>query len=209
MGSEVTEINCWCYFFFNFDSLHRHLSNFDEYKCTKLRGGLIVDLKIDGENLRINLSHRKMEDVHVCVDGWSMIRGSTAHSDILRWSEQFRNLFSHSDGKLSQLQLYDPVTQYYYSKYARRILFPTVPIIAVCNHADRKYRPDKMKENELEGRVMMSREIGDKLARELGAVKYIQYSEETGRGTKILIDEIAFAGIGKINDDEKQICSIM
>ena len=50
----------------------------------------------------------------------------------------------------------------------------------------------------------MDREIGDKLARELGAVKYIECSEETGRAAKTLTDEIAFAGIGKMKNDEKR-----
>ena len=84
------------------------------------------------------------------------------------------------------------------------LLHTTVPIIIVCSHAECKYEPDEMKKAELEGDEIMDREIGDKLARELGAVKYIEYSLETGRGAKILIDEIAFAGIGKMKDDEKR-----
>ena len=82
--------------------------------------------------------------------------------------------------------------------------FPTAAIIIVCCHAERKYRPDEMKEAELNGDEIMTRGIGDKLARKLGAIKYIEYSWETGRGAKILIDKIAFAGIAKIKNDEKR-----
>ena len=88
-----------------------------------------------------------------------------------------------------------------YCGYARPLFrkHSTAPIIIVCFDAERKYRPGLMKEAELNGNKMVNQEIGDKLARELGAVKYIECSDETGRGAKILlIDEIAFAGIGKI-----------
>ena len=61
-----------------------------------------------------------------------------------------------------------------------------------------------MKLAELKGDELMTRKTGDKLSQEIGASKYIEYSDETGRGAKILIDEIAFAGIGKIKDDKKR-----
>jgi len=44
---------------------------------------------------------------------------------------------------------------------------------------------------------------GDKLVREIGAVKYIEYSSISGRGYKILFDEMYFAYLGKLKDDEK------
>ena len=182
MDSEFLKINCLC-FYVIFDLLHHHLSNFDEYKCIRLGDGLIVDLNIDGKNIRINLTNRWMKNIDVCLVGCWMNPS---------------NEFSYAVSKDAQ----------YYWKY-----FPTVPIIIVCGHAEWKYDPGEMKKAELKDDKMMSREIGDKLARELGAVKYIEYSNKTGRGVKILIDEIAFAGIGKINNDEKrrniEKCNIM
>ena len=173
------EINCKClagrYDLLRlYDLLHRHLSNFDGYKCTRYDGGLILEFNIGDENIRINFTNDFEENIHVGVLECSMVR-SKLFSDVCR--EHARSFFS---------------------------LHPTVPIIIACSHAEWKYDPGKMKEAELNGDEMMDREIGDKLSRELGAVKYIEYSNETGRGTKILIDEIAFAGIGKMKDNEKR-----
>ena len=182
MDSKAVEINCWCYLF-DFISLNHHLSNFDEYKCTKLEDDLIVELKIDGESIRINLTDGRMDAIHVCLIGCQM---------------DSSNKFNY-DAKL-------PVQ--YYKEH-----FPTASIFIVCYDIEWKYLPDKLKRAELEGDNLMSREIGDKLAREIGAVKYIEYSNEIGRGVKILIDEIAFTGISKIKHDKKQreksICNLL
>ena len=156
------------------DKLYDHLSNLDGYKWTRHDDGLIVEFKIGDENIRINFTNKFIENIHVYVIECSMVR-SKYFSD---WCREYAQLvFS---------------------------LHPTVPIIIVCYYAEWKYRPGKMKEAELDGDELKDREIGDKLARELGAVKYIEYSKETGRGAKILIDEIAFAGIGKMKDDEER-----
>ena len=173
MNSKFLEINCWCGIF-AFHSLHCHLSNFDEYKCTVKDDGLTVDLKVDGESIRINLTKRWMENIHVCLADWWMKR-SKKFSEIAKDNAEF------------------------YKKN-----FQTVPIIIICFGLERKYHPGEIKYDELDGGKMMNRKIGDKLARKLGAIKYIEYSDETGRGAKILIDEIAFAGIGKTKDDKKR-----
>ena len=173
MDCDVVEINCKCFSVIS-GLLHRHLSNFDEYKCTRHDDdGLMVEFKIGGENIRINFTDEYIENIHVGLIGLFMYR--------LKW-------FNDECRKNARL---------FFS------LYPTVPFIIVCNNAQWKC-PGKIKEAELEGDEIMNREIGDKLARELGAVKYIEYSEETGRGVKILFDEIAFAGIGKMKDDEKR-----
>ena len=176
MDCDVVEINCEC-FSFTSGLLFLHLSNLDGYKCTwhdDDNDGLIVEFKIGGENIKIHFRSNFKENIHVRVFGLFMDR-SKKFSDGCR--EQTRSIFwRHS----------------------------TVPIIFVCFDAELKYDPGKMKRAELEGDKLMDREIGDKLARELGAVKYIECSLKTGRGAKILIDEIAFAGIGKMKDDEKR-----
>ena len=136
--------------------------------------GSIVAFKLGGKNIRINFMDDFEENIHVGVIDCSMYR-SKEFSDECR--EQARSFFSRH---------------------------PTVPIIIACSETERKYRPGEMKKAELRGDELMNREIGDKLARELGAIKYIEYSLKTGRGVKILIDEIAFAGLGKMKDDEKR-----
>ena len=157
-----------------FYSFCRHLSNFDGYKWTWHDDDLIVEFKIGGENIRINFTDHFEENIHVGVIGCSMDRSKDFSDDC----REYAGLFF--------------------------LRHPTAPTIIVCFDAEWKYRPDDMKRAELEGDKLMNRKIGDKLARELGAVKYIEHSEKTGRGAKILIDEIAFAGIGKMKDDEKR-----
>ena len=44
--------------------------------------------------------------------------------------------------------------------------------------------------------------MGDQLARDIGAVKYVEYSLKSGREYKILIDEIVFAHFSKLKDQE-------
>ena len=156
------------------DSLYYLLSNFDGYKCTRHDRGLFVEFKIGGENIRINFPDDFKENIHVRVISWPVERSKNFSDNCRRWTRGF------------------------FSRH------PTAPIINVCFAAEMKYEPGRMKKAELKGDKLMDRETGDKLARELGAVKYIEYSGETGRGAKILIDEIAFAGIGKMKDDEKR-----
>ena len=182
MDCDVVEINCNCSFVAAYELLGIHLSNvvgyqiihMDGYKWTRHDDDLVVEFKIGGENIRINFTNHFIENIHVGLTGCFMVRSKV-------FNDRCRN-------------------------YARWVSsrHPTVPIIIACSYAEWKYFPGGMKEAELEGDEIMNREIGNKLARELGAVKYIEYSDETGRGAKILFDEIAFAGIGKIRDDKKR-----
>ena len=57
----------------------------------------------------------------------------------------------------------------------------------------------------------MTQTMGDKLARDLQAIKYIKFSIKTGRGIKIFVDEVLYAGLGKILDNKKQLrcCDIL
>ena len=68
MNTEVVEINCLCKYF-SFDLLHSHLSNFNESKYTEVVIELIADLKIDGENIRLNLFRRRRKDIYVYWHG--------------------------------------------------------------------------------------------------------------------------------------------
>ena len=173
MNCDVVEINCWCLSVIS-DKLYDHLSNFDGYKWTRHDDGLIVELKIGDENIRINFTDDFKKNIHVGVIDCFMYRLKYFSDRCREW------------------------TQLVFSRH------PTVPIIIVCSRAEWKYNPGLMKIAELDGDELMNRKIGDELARELGAVKYIEYSYKTGRGVKILIDEIAFAGIGKMKNDEKR-----
>ena len=79
--------------------------------------------------------------------------------------------------------------------------YPDAPIF-VIREASLKYIPSKLKDLELAGQKVFNRKMGDELARDIGAVKYVEYSSKTGRGFKILLDEIAFAYLSKLKDEE-------
>ena len=87
--------------------------------------------------------------------------------------------------------------------------WPNAPMILIGNGWG-KTDSEVIKKSELEGRKIINQKIGYELAREVGATKYIQYSWESGRGFKILYDEIAFAYFSKLKDEEerreKEIC---
>ena len=180
MDSEVVEIDCWC-FYVKF-GLGRHLSRFDEYKWARQESGdFTVDLKINGKNVRVNLTENLAKNIDVYLVERPMDR-----------SKEFKHHLSVRDGFNWSVQFY-------------RKAFPTVPVIVVCQQSEFKYSSSYLKDAELNGDEMMTRKIGDKLVRELDAVKYIEYSGKSGRGAKVLIDEIAFAGIAKIKDDIAKI----
>jgi len=50
------------------------------------------------------------------------------------------------------------------------------------------------------GEYNMNQTRGNRLAHEIGAIKYVQWNSGSGRGTKILIDEIAFAGLERLKE---------
>ena len=60
-------------------------------------------------------------------------------------------------------------------------------ILITCYDAESKYRLKLTKKIELNGIELMSSEIRDKLASELGPIKYIEFSNTTRRCTKLLI----------------------
>ena len=80
---------------------------------------------------------------------------------------------------------------------------PTVPIIVAGDNRFKNYA-EAMGEAELEGRKFINQKMGDKLAREVGANKYVEFSMESGRGFKILFDEIAYAYFAKLKDEEER-----
>ena len=81
--------------------------------------------------------------------------------------------------------------------------WPTAPII-VASDAEWKNDPETMREAELEGWNIINQKMGNKLAREVGASKYLECSSINGRGIKILFDEIAYAYFAKLKDEEER-----
>ena len=79
--------------------------------------------------------------------------------------------------------------------------YPEAPIILVGN-ASLKNSPPMLKDLELAGQKLFNKEMGDELVRDIGAAKYVEYSSKSGRGLKIVIDEIVFAYFSKLKHKE-------
>ena len=79
--------------------------------------------------------------------------------------------------------------------------FPTVPIV-IAGFDDGNNDPHLLECINLLGGKLMTKAMGKNLARRINAVKYIECSKQSGRGAKILIDEIAYAGLEKLRDEQ-------
>ena len=79
----------------------------------------------------------------------------------------------------------------------------TTPIIVVGD-AWWKNDPKSIKKAELEGRKFINRKMGNKLAREIGATKYVEFSRKSERGIKIVLDEIVYAYFAKLKDEQER-----
>ena len=178
MDSEFVIINCFCTGFptnFFMRFLKEHLSQYSNCKIAKIEDDdFVARLKIGDKNIKIKVSTKRGDDINVCM----IIRLITTFS-----------LFS----KAVRLRTSECNEH-----------FPTTPVIIVGTYDKRRHKPEEIKKAEIAGDKIIDRKIGDGLARELGAVKFVEFSQESGRGARILIDEIAYAGLGKIKDDEKQ-----
>ena len=87
------------------------------------------------------------------------------------------------------------------SKFKQRT--KSTPIVIACN-VDDKNNPEAIRDAELAGVKLMNRKIGNRLAREVGAVKYIEFSGKSGRGVKILADEIAQIAFENLQENEPE-----
>ena len=80
-------------------------------------------------------------------------------------------------------------------------LYPNAPVVILCEDVEIKTKTDVLQRYELAGKKMVNQKTGNVLASEVGAVKYIEYSDESGRGAKLLIDEITYAGLEKLRSE--------
>ena len=161
-----------------------HLRRFNEqYKISPPPLTLtefFVVVTLDGKNLQINVTSEWKENIHVIVGG--------------------RSVTTCDDFRCS-IKQHAPACKEKYS---------TVPMIFVGYTAEKNFFSDEIKKAELKGETLINRTTGEKIAREFGAIKYIECSRTSGRGVRTLIDEIAVAGFGKLQEvneeQDKMIC---
>ena len=134
-----------------------------------------IAFSLGGQNLRLHID-----------DGWK--HGKADVCLVSGWSLNFPNLIDVVNRQVS------------YCKEK----FPAAPIIMFGSTAHWKYNMAVQKLVAHTQYKPINRKRGDKLARDVGAVKYVECSHETGRGYKILFDEIAFAYFSKLKDEEEK-----
>ncbi len=72
---------------------------------------------------------------------------------------------------------------------------PGVPFLLVGTQADLREDPGRLEQLSSENAAPTTVERGQQLARELGAVKYVECSALTGRGLKRVFDEAILAAV--------------
>jgi len=171
----MININCYCIgtiFYYCFESLPNHISEYKEYKLSYENDEVIVE--IQNKNVRIKITHEEGSDIHVCLAGNSSHYPSSFCKEIKSRAS------------------------FYQTK------FPEVAILIAGNFTEKNTDLDIMKDVEINGVKMHDQNMYDTLARSVGAIKYVEFAWKSGRGAKILIDEIACAGIIKLKQLEKE-----
>ena len=187
MDNEVASVKCRgsFYFFFLNDTFKLLLKQNDGYKITEKDGEeYFVDLEIQTKKVRIQFKKRWKADDDIDV---------IVCDYWMCCSQSFQK----------QIRKWT---------MRNKMNYPCAPIIVVCSESEKKYDLTNFKEATREDKIM-NRKVGDKLANEIGAVKYIECSYASCRGIKILIDEIAWAGLGRIEEkkatETRVICEIL
>ena len=179
MDSDIIKINCYSRGEVTDETkniLQDFVKYYDGYNVSaSVPHDIFVDFTIVDTRVIVNLTDdKRRKDIDVCLVGYCDVASSKD------FCAEVKSLVSQFKRK-----------------------YPNAPIIVVGGY-DLTYEPKSVKRAELAGEKMMNRKLGDKLAREAGAVKYVELSIKNGRGYKIVFDEIAIAAIGKFNDDKEQ-----
>ena len=170
----MIEINCLNYILVK-DLLYDHLTMRNEYKVRNIdSSNYYLDLFIDNKDVRLYMT----TDLSKPKIDVCFVCRTIAFSD-------FNNRVKISSSACEKS-------------------CPNAPIIIACYDPEKRYKPSLIKKAELGGWKITNQKMGNKLASEIGAVKFLQWSNETGKGLKIVIDEIVFAGIGKLRDENEQ-----
>ena len=176
--TKAVKLNCMNYsgYLYNLSALQDFiLQTYEGYKITKLDyENFIVEFEIDSRNVKLNVTSEEINDVDICV--------------ICCW---FSFLYKYNDTDVKK-----------WASHCKK-LYPNASIIIFSNQAELRKKPEYAKYAELNGEKFMNQAAGNRLANEIGAVKYIECSTK-GRGAKILFDEIAYAGLLKFKKAEKQ-----
>jgi len=79
----------------------------------------------------------------------------------------------------------------------------TTPIILYGYESERKIMDEYLQESLLKGYTLLNQARGDQLAHKVGAIKYVSCNRKSGRGAKILMDEIVYAHLGRFVKNEQ------
>ena len=188
MNSEIIEIKCSL--FVNVGFL-RHFPKYRDYKIIR-RNGLIVQFPIDGKTVRISVVPIGVDSKPVRVISAKNLKATVS----LKWRND--SDVCVIDQFVSPSRDFIKIAKDRVRAYQK--VCPTSSIILVGNHDRWKGELERMKKAELKGDKLMNRKIGNQLANEIGAVKYLEYSCENGRGVETLFDEIALAHLERLKE---------
>ena len=181
----MTTINCICFRIpvrFFVEKVFRNLKTHDIFENAAVLSwttqrfdlkGCSMGLRINDFNITLNILDKEISDkIDVYLMGMTCIYSQYTRSKVYEWAFNCKKLN------------------------------PTIPIILAVYDAEKKYDPVILQNAIYAGDYVINRKIGAEFAREIEAVKYIECSDsDHGRGIRTLVDEIVYAGLGKLSND--------
>ena len=180
MNFETRTLTCLCTgrIFYDLKNVLPQCLNWDEYHIESFddNNDFLVDLFVShSKKVRIIVTEKLKDSIDVCLLGC--------------WAETSFNFLKE------RMKINAAIC---------REAYPTSPYILAAHNAGTKNDPSVIRAAEIQGFKLMNQKMGDALAREIEAIKFIECSDRSGRGWKILVDEIAIAGLGKLKDEKEQ-----
>ena len=160
-------------FKYRINDFFKHLCAYDGYKVTNSRDSLQLQLRIDKVDIIIKILNKQQNYETAAVCLIAFPITNNRYVKVVKsWATDFNKIC------------------------------PTSPIILAGFATEANTKPALLRRAIIAGNEEITRDTGNKLAREIGAVKYVECSSITGKGAKILVDEIAFAGLGKLKAEK-------
>jgi len=162
-------------FRYRINDFFSHLCIYDEYSVTSTEDCFQLQFKLNNTEICIKMLNKLQK--HNQADVCLIAFPITNHHYIelvKSWASDFKKLFSKS------------------------------PIILAGFATEANFEPALFRRAIIAGNEEITRKVGDEVARDIGAIKYIKCSNKSGKGAKILVDEIALAHLGQLKYKESK-----
>ena len=151
-----------------------HLNLYDDYELHRSGDELKLKLQIDNADITLNIFDVLPQNTNANVCLITFpITNNRCVNQIKQWASDFKKIF------------------------------PGSPILLAGFATEANYKTALYRRAIIAGNEEVTKEEANRVARDIEAVKYVECSNVTGRGAKILVDEVAYAALGRIMDKEE------